>query len=170
MKKIFLIILVIFLQINVVYACNIKYRNNLKNTNFINKGYLHYDLKSYNYNVKNDTYTINVMEELDPGGDLENIKCPYGEGFLTHLIYSTKYSPKQKFFNAKYKGFMCAIGEYQYRNNKPISFYYRYKGIYYDSNPSIIPNFNMEYFNNLKKEINKPNEYNYFGIIKNIKN
>ena len=25
-------------------------------------------------------------------------------------------------------------------------------------------------FNNLKKEINKPNEYNYFGIIKNIKN
>ena len=63
------------LQINVIYACNIKYRNNLKNTNFINKGYLHYDLKSYNYNVKNDTYTINVMEELDPGGDLD-----YGVG------------------------------------------------------------------------------------------
>ena len=170
MKKIFLFILVILLQINVIYACNIKHKNNLKNTNFINKGYLYYDLKSYHYNVKNDTYKIDVMEELDPGGDLENIKCPYGEGFLTHLIYSTKYSPKHKIFNIKYKGFMCAVGEYQYSNDKPTSFYYSYKGVYYDSNPSIIPDFNIEYFDNLKKEINKPNEYNYFGIVKNIKN
>lgn len=149
---------------------NVKQINNIQNTNFINKGYLYYDLKSYNYNVKNDTYTIDVMEELDPGGDLENIKCPYGEGFLTHLIYSTKYSPEHKIFNAKYKGFMCSVGEYQYKNSKPISFNYIYKGVYYDSNPSIIPNFNMEYFNNLKKEIDEPNKYNYFGVIKDIKN
>lgn len=170
MKKIFLIFSVILLQINVIYACNVKYKNKLINTNFVNKGHLYYDLQSYNYNYKNDTYTINVMEELDPGGDLENIKCPYGEGFITHTIYSTKYSPKHKIFNAKYKGFMCSVGEYQYENSKPISFNYNYKGVYYDSNPSIIPNFNIEYFYSLKKEINNPNEYNYFGIIKNIKN
>lgn len=182
MKKIILfLVLIVFTALPTIAAkkfyiktikhtYNVRYKNNIQNTNFINKGYLYYDLKSYNYNVKNDTYTIDVMEELDPGGDLENIKCPYGEGFLTHLIYSTKYSPKHKFFNAKYKGFMCTVGEYQYKNGKPTSFYYSYKGVYYDSEPSIIPNFNMEYFNNLKKEIDEPNEYNYFGVIKNIKN
>ena len=137
MKKIFLVILIIFLQLNVTYSCNI--------------------------------HTIDIMEELDPGGDVENIKCPYGEGFITHTIYSTKYSSKHKIFNVKYKGFMCSEGEYQYENSNPISFDYNYKGVYYDSNPSIIPNFNMEYFRNLKKETMNPNEYNYFGVIKNIK-
>lgn len=109
------------------------------------------------------------MNELDPGGDIENIKCPYGKGYITHIIYSTKYSPKHKFFKVKYKGFLCSIGVYEYENSKPISFHYDYKGVYYDNNSSIIPNFNMDYFEYLKKDINNPNEYNYFGFIKNIK-
>ena len=170
MKKIVLICYLLLMQINPAYSCNHKYKNNLKNTNFINKGHLYYDLKSYNYNSKKDIYTLNVMEELDPGGDIENVKCPYGEGFITHIIYSTKYSPIHQIYKVKYKGFMCSVGEYQYENSKPISFDYNYKGVYYDSNPSIIPNFSIEYFNNLKNEINNPNEYNYFGVIKNIKN
>ena len=170
MKKLFLIFCIILLQFNTVYACSIRYKNNLRNTNFINKGYLNYDLQSYKYYSKKDTYIIDVMEELDPGGDLENINCPYGEGFITHLIYSTKYSPKHTLFEAKYKGFMCAIGEYEYKNSEPISFNYKYKGVYYDNNSSVIPNFNMDYFKELKKEINNPNDYNYFGVIKTIKN
>ena len=170
MKKIFLVFSIILLQFNVIYAYNIKYKNNLKNTNFIGQGYFYYDLQSYNYDSKNDMYIIDVMEELDPGGDIENIKCPYGSGFITHLIYSTKYSPKNTFFNAKYKGFMCSDGKYEYNNSEPVSFNYIYKGVYYNNNPSVIPDFNMDYFIELKKEINNPNEYNYFGVIKNIKN
>ncbi len=75
------------------------------------------------------------MEELDLGGDLENIKCPYGEGYITHVISSTKYSPKYKVFKAKYKGFMCAVGEYEYKNDKPISFSYKYKEVYITKTP-----------------------------------
>ena len=154
------------------YCCAYKkqFQNKINDTNFINRGYLDYDLSSYNYDEKFDVYSIDVMEELDPAGDLENINCPYGEGFITHLISSTKYLPKHNFFEAKYKGFMCSVGEYEYKNGKPILFHYRYKGVYYDNNPSIIPNFNMDYLNNLKNEINNPNKYNYFGIIKTIKN
>ena len=147
-----------------------EFPNKINDTHFINGGYLDYDLNSYKYNKKYDTYSIDVMEELDPGGDIENIKCPYGEGYITHVISSTKYSPKHKFFKAKYKGFMCSVGEYEYENSRPTEFHYNYKGVYYDNNSSIIPNFNMDYFKNLKTEINNPNEYNYFGFVRKIKN
>lgn len=170
MKKIFLsLILIIISLLPCCFACKNQFPNKINDTHFMNGGYLDYDLNSYKYNPKEDMYSIDVMEELDPGGDLGNIKCPYGEGYITHVIYLTKYSPKYKFFKAKYKGFMCSIGEYKYENAKPISFHYNYKGVYYDNNSSIITNFNMDYFDNLKKEINSPNEYNYFGFIKNVK-
>ena len=110
MKKIFLVFCIILLQFNVIYTYSIKYKNNLKNTNFIGRGYFYYDLKSYNYDLNNDMYIIDVMEELDPGGDMKNIKCPHGSGFITHLIYSTQYSPKHTFFNAKYEGFIHGAG------------------------------------------------------------
>lgn len=115
-----------------------EFPNKINDTHFINGGYLDYDLNSYKYNKKYDTYSIDVMEELDPGGDIENIKCPYGEGYITHVISSTKYSPKHKFFKAKYKGFMCSVGEYEYENSRPTEFHYNYKGVYYDNNPAII--------------------------------
>lgn len=171
MKKILLLILLGIFSL-FIYNSAIKktFPNKINDTNFINGGYLDYDLNSFNYNKESDMYTIDVMEELDPGGDLKNIKCPYGKGYITHIISTTKYSPKNKFFEAQYKGFLCSIGEYEYENSKPISFQYNYQGVYYDNNTSIIPDFNMEYFDNLKKEINNPNEYNYFGFIKNIKN
>lgn len=170
MKKIFLLIISIIISFfTYCFAFEKQFSNKINDTYFVNGGYLDYDLKSYNYNKKYDTYSIDVMEELDPGGDLENIKCPYGEGYITHIISSTKYSPKHKFFKVKYKGFLCSIGEYEYENSTPTSFNYKYKGVYYDNNPTIIPNFNMDYFEDLKKEINNPNEYNYFGFIKNIK-
>ena len=171
MKKIFLLLLlnIVFLSAYCL-ACEKYFPNKINNTKFVNGGYLDYDLNSYYYNRKSNTYSIDVMEELDPGGDLENIKCPYGEGYITHIISSTKYSPKHKFFEAQYKGFLCAVGEYKYENSRPISFQYNYKGVYYDNNPSIIPNFNMDYFENLRKEISNPNKDNYFGFIKNIKN
>lgn len=170
MKKLFLFCFIVFLLLSYCCACEKQFQNKINDTNFINRGYLYYDLNSYNYNKKYDFYSINVMEELDPGGDLENIKCPYGEGYITHIISSTKYFQKYKIFKAKYKGFMCSVGEYKYKNNKPISFSYKYKGVYYDNNSSIIPNFNMNYLDNLKNEINDPNKYNYFEIIKTIKN
>jgi len=170
MKKIFLILFVITLCSNMALAFSERFKNNINQTNFINNDYLSYDINSFKYNQKNDTYFIDVMEKLDPGGDMEDIKCPYGDGYITHLIYSTKYSPKKKFFKVKYKGFMCSIGEYEYENNKPISFSYIYKGVFYDSNTSRIPHFGMEYFDYLKTEINTPHEYNYFGFIPKIKN
>ena len=147
-----------------------QFSNMINNTIFIRNGYLYYDINSYNYNSKKNLYTIDVMEELDPGGDMEDIKCPYGDGYITHLIYSTKYSPKKKIFKVKYKGFMCSIGEYEYENNEPISFSNVYKGVFYDNNTSRIPNFEMEYFDYLKTEINTPHEYNYFGFVPKIKN
>lgn len=171
MKKIFLLLVLNIMFLSAYCLANEKYfQNKINNTQFVNGGYLNYDLNSYNYNRKSSTYSIDVMEEIDPSGDLENIKCPYGEGYVTHAIFSTKYSQKNKFFKAQYKGFLCSIGEYQYENSIPISFQYNYKGVYYDNDPTIIPNFNMDYFENLKNEINKPNKYNYFGFIKNIKN
>ena len=169
MKKVLLFIFIFFIVANSSFAFNKKLQNNLSKTDFINKGYLSYDLKSFKYNPTNDTYIIDVMEELDPGGDMENIKCPYEEGYITHIIFSTKYSPKKKYFKFKYKGFICATGEYKYENSKPIVFYYNYTGIFYNNNPHIIPSLDLGYLNNLKKEINNPDEYNYFGIIQNIK-
>ena len=170
MKKIFLILFVIVLCSNMALAFSERFKNNINHTNFINNGHLSYDINSFKYNHKKDTYFIDVMEELDPGGDIENIKCPYGDGYITHLIYSTKYSPKKKNFKVKYKGFMCSTGEYKYENNKPISFSYIHKGVFYDSNTSRIPHFGTEYFDYLKTEINSPNEYNYFGFVPKIKN
>lgn len=170
MKKILLLMLSIVFLYAYCFASEKYFPNKITNTQFVNGGYLDYDLNSYKYNEKYDTYYIDVMEELDPGGDIENIKCPYGEGYITHTISSTKYSPKHKLFEAKYKGFMCSIGVYKYKNSIPMSFHYNYKGVYYDDNPCMIPNFNMDYFENLKNEMNNPNEYNYFGFIKNIKN
>lgn len=171
MKKMFLLLVLnIVFSSAYCFACEKYFPNKINNTQFVNGGYLDYDLNSYNYNRKSNTYSIDVMEEIDPGGDLENIKCPYGEGYVTHAIFSTKYSQKDKFFKAQYKGFLCSIGEYQYENSIPMSFQYNYKGVYYDNNPTRIPNFNMDYFENLTKEINNPNKYNYFGFIKNIKN
>ena len=170
MKKLILILFVIIFSSNTVFAFDKKIQNNINQTNFINNDYLSYDTNSFKYNQKNDTYFIDVMEELDPGGDMENIKCPYGEGYITHIIYSTRYSPKRKYFKVKYKGFMCSIWEYEYENNKPISFSYIYKGVFYDNNTSRIPHFDMEYFDYLKTEINTPHEYNYFGFVPKIKN
>ena len=170
MKKILL-----FLSFIIIFSsiCSLAYGkqfpNKIDDTHFVNNGYLNYDLKSYYYNKKSDIYSIDVMEELEPGGDLKDIKCPYGEGYITHTISATKYSPTHNFFKAKPKGFMCSNKEYEYENSMPISFHYQYKGVYYDNNTSIIPDFNMNYFVNLKQEINNPNEYNYFGFIKNIK-
>jgi len=171
MKKIFLLIILSTFSLFIYYfAIKKPFPNKINNTHFINGGYLSYDLNSYNYNKELDLYTIDVMEELDPGGDLVKIKCPYGKGFITHVISSTKYSPKDKFFKAQYKGFLCSIGKYEFEDSTPKSFQYHYKGVYYDNNSSIIPNFNMDYFENLEQEINNPNEYNYFGFIKTIKN
>ena len=82
-----------------------------------------YDLNSYKYSKKYDTYSIDVMEELDPGGDIENIKCPYGEGYITHIISSTKYSPSISFLRPNIKVFMCSVGEYQYENSTPTEFH-----------------------------------------------
>ena len=176
-KKIITLLLILLCTANTTFAIKQVKENKtpdnlnvIDNTNFVNKGHLYYDLKSFNYNPKKDLYSIDVMEELDPGGDLENIKCPYGEGYITHLIYSTKYSQTHKTFKTKYKGFMCSIGEYEYKNSKPITFNYRFKGVYYNNNLSIIPNTKSSYFDFLKKEINNPNEYNYFGIVKKLKN
>lgn len=170
MKKIFLSLSLSILSLTTCcFASQKQFPNKINDTHFINGGYLNYDLKSYNYNKKSDIYSIDVMEELDPGGDSENIKCPYGEGYITHIILSTKYSPRHNFFKAQYKGFLCSFGEYEYKNSMPASFHYDYKGVYYYNNSSIIPDFNMEYFENLKNEINNPNEYNYFGFIKKIK-
>lgn len=168
MKKFILILCVLFLSTCITIANDKHYINEINKTNFINKGYLSYDLNSYiqKYNL----YIIDVMLELDPGGDIENIKCPYGDGYITHAIYATKYSPKYKFFKVKYKGFMCSIGNYEYKNGEPRTFNYIYKGVYYDNKPLLIPNSNIDYFKYLKNEINNPNEYNYFGIIKTIKN
>ncbi|MEE3349905.1 MAG: hypothetical protein VZR09_07685 [Candidatus Gastranaerophilaceae bacterium] len=169
MKKILILFTVLFSICLSGLAIDKKNENHLSNTNFVGKGYLSYDLNSFKYNHNKDMYFVDVMEEMDPGGDIENIICPYGEGYITHLIYSTKYSPTKKIFKVNYKGFMCSTGEYEYKNSVPMYFEYKPKGIYYDTNHSIIPNFNMDYFNYLKKEINDPNEYNYFGVIKNLK-
>jgi len=169
MKKILLSVLIIIMLCISSFAVENQFQNKINNTHFINIGYLNYDLNSYKYDKEHDVYSADVMEELDPGGDLENIKCPYGDGYITHIIFSTKYSPQNKFFKVKYKGFMCSVGEYEYRNFKPVSFHYNYKGVYYNDNTSLIPGFNMDYFEHLKKEIDAPNNYNYFGIIKNIK-
>ena len=64
---------------------------------------------------------------------------------------------------------MCATGEYKYIDSKPIEFYYNYTGVFYDNSPSLVPNLNMDYFKDLRKEINQPDEYNYFGVIEHIK-
>ena len=174
MRKLFIIICLFFLIItsNGTAFSTEKQVNMLNNTNYIRRGHLYYDINSYKYNPKKNLYMIDVMEELDPGGDMGNIICPYGDeyGYITHLIYSTKYSPTKKNFKVKYKGFTCATGEYKYINSAPIEFYYNYTGVFYNKDTSLVPDTNLDYFKYLKKEINKPNEYNYFGIIEHIKN
>lgn len=147
---------------------NVQYKNNIQNTNFINKGYLCYDAKSYNYNAKNDVYTVDIMDKPDIDNNEENIKCPYGEGLITHVIYSTEYSPTHKYFKVRYKGFMCSTKKYD--DVDPTSYYYIYNGVYYDDNPYLTPKLSPTYFRKLLKEKDKPSDYNYFGIVSNIEN
>ena len=147
---------------------NVQYKNNIQNTNFINKGYLCYDTKSYDYNAKNDIYTVDIMDKPDIYNNEKNIKCPYGEGLITHVIYSTEYSPTHKYFKVRYKGFMCSIKKYD--DVDPTSYYYIYNGVYYDDNPYLTPKLSPTYFKKLLKEKDKPSDYNYFGIVPNIEN
>lgn len=168
MKKFVLLIVLIFFCMPVM--AEYKYlRNNLKNTKFIFLDYLGYDLNSFNYDSENDLYSVDVINELDPGGDLENINCKYSKGYITHLIHSTKYSPRKDFFKVEYKGYVCSVVKYRYKNFRPISAEFKYKGVFYDNDTSIIPNYNMEYFDYLKKEITNPSEYNYFGSVQKIR-
>lgn len=170
MYKYILIICIIYLNLP-VYSTDL---NMINNTNFINKGYFSYDINSFKKDTSKQLYYIDIMEELDPGGDVEDINCPYGIGKITHLIYSTVYAPKQKKFNAKYKGFACSIMVIEYDNNKPLYIYYNTKGIYYDKKVSLFGKYqrfiNTDSLSYISKDVkhNKNNDYIEFinGLIK----
>ncbi len=49
MKKIFLFCFIGFLLLSYCCVCKKQFQNKINDTNFINKGYLDYDLNSYNY-------------------------------------------------------------------------------------------------------------------------
>ena len=169
-KKIFILFFCIIYSVLSVFAAHIE--NMLNQTDFIWGGQFSYDLKSF----KNDNgvYLIDILEELDPGGDMEDIKCPYGAGNIYHLIYSTVYSPQQKKFYAKYKGFACSEIVYEYENGEPMSMDYRKTGIYYDNNVSLFGKYqnliNTDSLSYISDDIknNKTDDYVDFinGLLK----
>ena len=167
MKKI-LIILIILL--NICYSAKAD-EITIDNHKFVSTdGYLYIDLSTYKYNKFLNKYSMDVIETIDPGGDMENIKCPYGDGFISHLAYSFDYWHKKKYYNTQYKGFVCAEHVIEYENNNPSSGYYKYTGIFYDNDPKLVQPINTDFLLDLKDEMNGPyNEYNFFTFIQNLK-
>ena len=169
MKKIFIILLLILNINSFVIADEI----NIDNHKFISiDGYLYMDLSNYKYNKFLDKYSMDLIETIDPGGDMEHIKCPYGDGFISHLVYSFDYWHKKKYYNTKYKGFVCAEDIVEYENDTPSYHSYKYIDIFYDNNTKLVQPINTksEFLSDLTNMINGPyNEYNFFTFIRNLK-
>ena len=169
MKKL-LVILIILLNISFIAKAD---EIDINNHKFVSiEGYLYIDLSTYKYNKFLDKYSMNVIETIDPGGDMENIKCPYGNGFVSHLVYSFDYWHKKKYYNTKYKGFVCAEDVVEYENDTPIYHSYKYIDIFYDNNTKLVQPINTksEYLSDMTNMINGPyNEYNFFTFIQNLK-
>ena len=175
MKKIFLIILLFIFTVLPVFAAKKYYIKNtnydlkflcfsekecyninpniikIKNKEFIGFGTFHYyDLSSYIYNSKTNTYSVDVLIDRDPFTD-SNIcnKSPYDKGNITHLIFSLVYKPFPKKFKAIYKGFVSSEDIIQYKNGKPVSHHINFLNIYYDKNHNYIKDLKywLNYFN-----------------------
>ena len=139
---------------------------NVKNKQFVGFGGFHYyDISSYKYDEKSNTYNVDVLVDRDPSTDLGVCnKSPYDKGNITHLIFSLTYNPLAKNFNAIYKGFVSGEDIVQYENARPASHYVKYINIYYNNNPTYIKDLNnwLDFFNKeLAKTIGIPDSYGY---------
>ena len=122
---------------------------NKKFVTFANTYY--YDINSYQYNKKTKTYSVDVLIERDPSGDLGICnKSPYDNGNITHLLFNFIYNPSKKVFKAKYIGFVSSKDKLNYKNNKLESIETDFIEIYYDNNPNLIKELKelLNYYNN----------------------
>ncbi len=191
MKKIFLVLILIFLTGIPVFAARKYYIKNdtdydlqflcfnekecyninpdiinIKNKKFVGFGKYHYfDISTYKYDKKTHTYNVDVLVDRDPSTDLGVCnKCPYDRGNITHLIFSLIYKPLIKEFKATYKGFVSSEDIVKYENGKPTAIQVKYLNIYYDKNSKYIEDLAdwLKFFNEeIVKTIGKHNGYDY---------
>lgn len=138
----------------------------IQNKEFVGFGkYHYYDISSFKYDKDTKTYSVDVLVDRDPSTDLGVCnKSPYDKGNITHLIFSLKYTPSKKDFQASYKGFVTSEDIVQYENSQPISIKVNYLNIYYDQNPEYIKDLSdqLKFFNEeISKTVGKPNSYDY---------
>ena len=118
-------------------------------------GYHYFDIASYKHNINSDTYSVDVLVDRDPSTDYGYYtKCPYDDGYITHLIFSIKYIPAKKIFKAEYKGFLSSKTILAYENGIPSSSYVKYLNIYYNNKPELIKEL-RDWLNYYNKDIIK---------------
>ena len=132
MKLLLLISIFLFLQCFAVGGKvdlnNISdYYTNFCNLNILDKKYTCYDnncydLSSYRYNKLTKTYYVDMIIDLMNWNEHEEYKSPYGDGYISHLIFEAKKHNNQITF--KCKGFVVGEIIVDYENGKASSAHY----------------------------------------------
>lgn len=145
MKKLFVLILIIFLgspvfEENIITVKPVKSISEIVNNpsniyemNILDKRYTcHlnncYDYSSFHYNKINKTYYIDIIMDLMRCNAQQKFLSPYGDGYISHLIFKTKLRKSK--INIKCKGFVVGDIVVSYKNNYPSSAHYKIKAIY----------------------------------------
>lgn len=124
-----------------------------------------YDLNSFYYDKKTKTYNINVIIDLMNWNQHEEYPSPYGNGYVTHLIFRTSMHNDK--ITAKCIGYVTGkiVPEYD-KNGKMTSFRYHFFKAY-EGVPSTIKDMHP-LVENLETGIDK-NIYNRkIKILANI--
>jgi len=81
-----------------------------------------YDISSLHYNKFTKTYTIDMIMDLMWCNAHQEYKSPYGDGYISHLIFETKFDDNKITTNCK--GFVVGNVVVDYKNGKPASAHY----------------------------------------------
>ena len=91
MKKIILLISFMLFFVLSSFGIDCEYTYKVQNREYCAIMGNDYDLKSYKYNKKTNTYFINIIDDLMDSNSHETYKSPQNGKYITHLIHRIYY-------------------------------------------------------------------------------
>jgi len=131
LKKIFILLtIVIIMLFTYCFSAEKQNENNIINTfnlNILDKKYTCYDyncydFNSFHYNRLTKTYNIEMIMDLMRCNAHQEYLSPYGDGYVTHLIFDTKLNGNK--VTIKCKGFVTGDVVVDYKNGRASSAHY----------------------------------------------
>ena len=129
-----------------------------KYTYFVNNCY---DLKSFKYDKKTDSYYIDMIIDLMFWNEHQLYESPYKDGYISHLLFKTKLKGKK--LTVECNGFVVADVVPEYRNGRSYSTHYDIIAVH-KGKPNTVKNI-KEFENTFSKWINTDS---HIKIIKNL--